>query len=275
MGNKYKIMVDITLTYRLFKDVAENSPEFVAEVNTQDLILDLQEKIYEEVKKLNNDFLEIEANDLKLWKVEINNGDNDKFSSLVLPNDDVKNLNKLKEKIVDHWDDEEKRPKEGCTHVIVDSPILTKNKELVKRSQINQDLMDQINTLTLNQEEHNEEEDTEFFTQLSDMLAAAKRRRKFYENTRLQLAFSNGTIHEGDIVKYRYKDDNITTLRAAEGWAYINHENTFHPTVSSFVKKFLKLSNAPGSGQLKQVSIGNVFHDDMPERRRRRNNNRV
>ncbi|EXX66942.1 hypothetical protein RirG_118940 [Rhizophagus irregularis DAOM 197198w] len=151
MGNKYKIMVDITLTYRFFKDVAENSPEFVAEVNTQDLILDLQEKIYEEVKKLNNNFFEIEANDLKLWKVEINNGDNDKFSSLVLPNDDVKNLNKLKEKIVDHWNDEEKRSKEGCIHIIVDSLILTKNKELVKRSQINQDLMDQINTLTLNQ----------------------------------------------------------------------------------------------------------------------------
>ncbi|CAG8727121.1 uncharacterized protein OCT59_025801 [Rhizophagus irregularis] len=179
MGNKYKIMVDITLTYRFFKDVAENSPEFVAEVNTQDLILDLQEKIYEEVKKLNNNFFEIEANDLKLWKVEINNGDNDKFSSLVLPNDDVKNLNKLKEKIVDHWNDEEKRSKEGLC---------------------------------------------------------------WAENTRLQLAFSNGTIHEGDIVKYKYKDDNITTLRAAEGWAYINHENTFHPTVSSFVKKFLKVS---------------------------------
>uniref|UniRef100_U9UIE5 Crinkler effector protein N-terminal domain-containing protein n=1 Tax=Rhizophagus irregularis (strain DAOM 181602 / DAOM 197198 / MUCL 43194) TaxID=747089 RepID=U9UIE5_RHIID len=190
-------MVDITLTYRFFKDVAENSPEFVAEVNTQDLILDLQEKIYEEVKKLNNNFFEIEANDLKLWKVEINNGDNDKFSSLVLPNDDVKNLNKLKEKIVDHWNDEEKRSKEGCIHIIVDSLILTKNKELVKRI-------------------------------------------CWAENTRLQLAFSNGTIHEGDIVKYKYKDDNITTLRAAEGWAYINHENTFHPTVSSFVKKFLK-----------------------------------
>ncbi|PKY37561.1 hypothetical protein RhiirA4_521233 [Rhizophagus irregularis] len=261
-------MVDITLTYRLFKDVAENSPEFVAEVNTQDLILDLQEKIYEEVKKLNNDFLEIEANDLKLWKVEINNGDNDKFSSLVLPNDDVKNLNKLKEKIVDHWDDEEKRPKEGCTHVIVDSPILTKNKELVKRSQINQDLMDQINTLTLNQGF------PYFLCGLANIYLLLFSAR-WAENTRLQLAFSNGTIHEGDIVKYRYKDDNITTLRAAEGWAYINHENTFHPTVSSFVKKFLKLSNAPGSGQLKQVSIGNVFHDDMPERRRRRNNNRV
>ncbi|PKY43322.1 hypothetical protein RhiirA4_442499 [Rhizophagus irregularis] len=45
-----------------------------------------------------------------------------KSNYLVLPNDNAKSLDKLKEKIVDYWDDEEKRPKEGCTHIIINSP---------------------------------------------------------------------------------------------------------------------------------------------------------
>ena len=131
MGNNYRNMVDITLTCRLFKDVEKNSKKFTVEINTQDLILDLLEEIYKKVE-LNNDFPsfgEIEATVFKLWKVEINNDDNDKFSSLVLPNDDAKSLNKLRERINDYWDDEEKRPKKGCTHIIINSPRLIERRQ--------------------------------------------------------------------------------------------------------------------------------------------------
>ena len=72
--------------------------------------------------------------------MEIDNNSNEELSNLVLNNDKMKNVTKL-----------QRRPKEGCTHVIVDSPILFKNKELVKEGQIKQDLMDQITALTLNQ----------------------------------------------------------------------------------------------------------------------------
>lgn len=137
-------MADIELTCQLFKDVVENSPEFVVEVNTQDYILGLQEKIYEEVKKSNNNFLELDSNDLKLWKVEIDNGDNGAFSGLILPNDDAKKLSKLKEKVADYWNDEERRPKEGHTHIIIDSPILKKDAELRNKERQIQDKERQI-----------------------------------------------------------------------------------------------------------------------------------
>ncbi|CAB5363727.1 unnamed protein product [Rhizophagus irregularis] len=137
-------MTDIMLTCRLFKDVEVNSKEFTVEVNTQDLILDLQEKIYSEVKKINGDFFK--ANELQLWKVEINNDDNDEFSSLVLPNDGAKNLDKFKEKIADYWDEEEKRLKEGCIHIIVNSPRVIKRRD--KDEQI-QDLSSHLQYVNL------------------------------------------------------------------------------------------------------------------------------
>ena len=150
MGNNYRIMVDVELTCRLFKDVEENSKEFTVVVHTTDYIDDLKEKIYEKVKKTNNDFLEIEADDLRLWKVEIDNNSEEEFSNLVLNNNKTKNVTKLRGRVENFWDDEERRPKGGCTHVIVDSSLLSKNRELVKTNQINQDIMDQLTQRTAN-----------------------------------------------------------------------------------------------------------------------------
>ncbi|PKK61394.1 hypothetical protein RhiirC2_791865 [Rhizophagus irregularis] len=229
-------MTDIMLTCRLFKDVEVNSKEFTVEVNTQDLILDLQEKIYSEVKKINGDFFK--ANELQLWKVEINNDDNDEFSSLVLPNDGAKNLDKFKEKIADYWDEEEKRLKEGCIHIIVNSPRVIKRRD--KDEQI-QDLSSHLQYVNLDSpREHDDKENIRFFTQLSDMLNEVKKNPRYYENTILQRAFRNGMIHEGDAVKYN--TEVITTLRVEEGWAYINFEKTFHITVNTFLMKKLEVS---------------------------------
>jgi hypothetical protein len=52
-------------------------------------------------------------------------------------------------------------------------------------------------------------------------------------------------IHEGDEVKYKTFGATkvITTLGVEEGWAYINFEETFHLTVTSFVKKKLNVSD--------------------------------
>lgn len=89
MGNNYRTMVDITLTCRLFKDIEPNSEEFTINVNTDDYIANFKDKILEKVKRENDDFLEILADDLQLWKVEINNDDGG-FSNLILENDIAK-----------------------------------------------------------------------------------------------------------------------------------------------------------------------------------------
>ena len=63
---------------------------------------------------------------LWLLKVEINNNCDEEFSSLVLENNSTENITILRGKIGEFWDDDEKRPKEKCTHIIIDSPILSK-----------------------------------------------------------------------------------------------------------------------------------------------------
>ncbi|GET58542.1 hypothetical protein GLOIN_2v1791685 [Rhizophagus irregularis DAOM 181602=DAOM 197198] len=122
---------------------AKESPINVINGNTSDHIDDLKEKIYEEVKKKHNDFLDIEAEDLRLWKVEINNSSDDEFSSLVLKNDNTKNITKLRGTIREFWDDDEKRPKVGCTHIIVDS------LRLVERRKMDNHIQDQGEGLNL------------------------------------------------------------------------------------------------------------------------------
>jgi len=143
MGNLYRIMVDINLLYRLFRDIDADAKESPININTSDHIDDLKEKIYEEVKKKHNDFLDIEAEDLRLWKVEISNSSDDEFSSLVLKNDNTKNITKLRGTIGKFWDDDEKRPKVGCTHIIVDSP------RLVERRKMDNQIQDQGEGLNL------------------------------------------------------------------------------------------------------------------------------
>ncbi|CAG8765519.1 5471_t:CDS:1, partial [Rhizophagus irregularis] len=80
--------------------------------------------------------------------VEIDNN-GEEYSYLVLNNDKMKNMIKLRGKVEDFWDDEERLPKEGCTHVIVDSLLLSINRELAKMNQINQDIIDQLNRLAI------------------------------------------------------------------------------------------------------------------------------
>jgi hypothetical protein len=90
----------------------------------------------------------IAAENLWLWKIEINYNSNGEFSSLVLKNDDTKNITMLRESIGEYWDDEEKRPKEGCTHIIIDSPILSKmiklKQELARKDQELEEIMEQL-----------------------------------------------------------------------------------------------------------------------------------
>ena len=136
-------MVDINLLYRLFRDIDADAKESPINVNTSDHIDDLKEKIYKEVKKKHNDFLDIEAEDLRLWRVEISNSSDDEFSSLVLKNDNTKNITKLQGTIGKFWDDDEKHPKIGCTHIIVDSP------RLVERRKMDNQIQDQGEGLNL------------------------------------------------------------------------------------------------------------------------------
>lgn len=156
MGNDYRIMADVELTCRPFNGIEKNSRQslrskaFTVVIHTTDYIDDLKDKIYEKVKTTNNDFLEIEADNLKLWKVEIDNSINKEFSNLVLNDYKTKNGIKLRGKIEDFWDDEERLPKVGCTHVIVESPLLIINRELVKTKQIIQDQMDRLTQMTVN-----------------------------------------------------------------------------------------------------------------------------
>ncbi|GBC10350.1 hypothetical protein RclHR1_09560004 [Rhizophagus clarus] len=130
MGNNHEIMINVTLTCRLYKDIKKNSKEFTINIYTTDNIDDLKKNIYEKVKETNDDFLKIVADNLLLWKVEINNNNNEEFSSLILKNNNMENKTLLQGKVGEFWDDDEKFPKEGYTHVIIDSPILSKITEL-------------------------------------------------------------------------------------------------------------------------------------------------
>ncbi|PKC00953.1 hypothetical protein RhiirA5_504889 [Rhizophagus irregularis] len=136
-------MISHEMMFESFIRHAKESPINVINGNTSDHIDDLKEKIYEEVKKKHNDFLDIEAEDLRLWKVEINNSSDDEFSSLVLKNDNTKNITKLRGTIREFWDDDEKRPKVGCTHIIVDS------LRLVERRKMDNHIQDQGEGLNL------------------------------------------------------------------------------------------------------------------------------
>ncbi|GET03520.1 hypothetical protein GLOIN_2v1848749 [Rhizophagus clarus] len=210
-----------------------------------------KKRIFEEVQKKNdNIFSDIKANDLELWMVKIRNDSEDDFLNLVL---DEKNegMKLLEEYISECWD-EKILPKKGMTHVIVNSPLLLKNQELERTNQelerMNREmdqLVQQTADLSINPKHVG-------FTKFGDMLAELKSRPVFYGKTILQLAFRNGYIHE-------------------EGWAYIEYKKLFHPSVNTFVKTLLNLSNSPGPDQLKRFSVGNISYDDMPRRERRRN----
>ena len=67
MGNLYRIMVDINLTYQLLREIDENFEKFNIVVNTSETVYSLQKKV-KEVK--NEIFSDVEACDLYLWKVQ-------------------------------------------------------------------------------------------------------------------------------------------------------------------------------------------------------------
>src|SRR5947207_1415078 len=122
MGNLYRMMMDITLTCRLFRDIEENSKEFKIRVNTDNTSIKHANEVMQHLKETNNDmFTDINANKLELWKVNIHN-DEENFSKLVLKNDNEKDIKHIWGIISEYW---EEQPPDEFTHVIVDSPYLT------------------------------------------------------------------------------------------------------------------------------------------------------
>ncbi|RIA80259.1 hypothetical protein C1645_839030 [Glomus cerebriforme] len=105
MGKLFRNMIDIKLTCRFSREVDANFETFVIDVNTDETIDHLKEKIYEKLHFINmndtsnlkssllhgndNIFSVIEVDDLKLWKVEITD---DEYQTLVLKNDDTKGI---------------------------------------------------------------------------------------------------------------------------------------------------------------------------------------
>ncbi|GBC36568.2 hypothetical protein GLOIN_2v1780821 [Rhizophagus irregularis DAOM 181602=DAOM 197198] len=98
MGNFYRVMVTITLTCRLHHEIEVNSEAFTVDVCTSDRINKLKDKIFAKLKEKKDDtFTNIEAYDMKLWKVNIPVNNQEKFSKL---------------------------PSNDFIHVIIDSPTL-------------------------------------------------------------------------------------------------------------------------------------------------------
>lgn len=127
MGNLYRNMTDIRLTCRLRREIDENFEKFQIEVHTDYLIDSLKNKIYENVKNIDNKiFSDIDATDLTLWKVEIHDDD---FSKLELKNDDEKRITKLQRIVSEYW---KEQPSTEFINVIVDSPSLLYKREIAE-----------------------------------------------------------------------------------------------------------------------------------------------
>ncbi|CAB4442674.1 unnamed protein product [Rhizophagus irregularis] len=127
---EYKYVVsftweEITLTCRLFRDIEANSKNFEIRVLTSETIDKLEDRVFAKLKEKKGDtFTDIEAYNLNLWKVNIPNDNEKKFSTLVLKNDDKGDIKILRS---DYW---EEQPPNECTHVIIDSPYLTTLRKL-------------------------------------------------------------------------------------------------------------------------------------------------
>lgn len=122
MGNFYRVMVTITLTCRLHHEIEVNSEAFTVDVCTSDRINKLKDKIFAKLKEKKDDtFTNIEAYDMKLWKVNIPVNNQEKFSKLVLKNDEKESIKNLWGIISDYWNEQ---PSNDFIHVIIDSPTL-------------------------------------------------------------------------------------------------------------------------------------------------------
>ncbi|PKY52314.1 hypothetical protein RhiirA4_425182 [Rhizophagus irregularis] len=124
-GNEVLESEEITLTCRLFRDIEANSKNFEIRVLTSETIDKLEDRVFAKLKEKKGDtFTDIEAYNLNLWKVNIPNDNEKKFSTLVLKNDDKGDIKILRS---DYW---EEQPPNECTHVIIDSPYLTTLRKL-------------------------------------------------------------------------------------------------------------------------------------------------
>ncbi|PKY12535.1 hypothetical protein RhiirB3_424213 [Rhizophagus irregularis] len=127
MGNLFRNMMDIRLTYHIRQEIDENFSKFKIEVHTDYLIDSLKNKIFETVKKIDNKiFSDIDATDLMLWKVEIHD---DEFSKLELKNEDTKRIKKLQRIVSEYW---KEQPSTEFIYVIVDSPSLLYKREIAE-----------------------------------------------------------------------------------------------------------------------------------------------
>ncbi|PKY58047.1 hypothetical protein RhiirA4_429436 [Rhizophagus irregularis] len=130
-------MVNITLTFRLHRDIKKNAERFGINVVTTDSILSLEDKIYAAVENKDDKiFSSIEAKDLDLWKVKIKNDNEDNFLRLDLKSNDTESMKKIQEiAIIEFW---EEQPSTDCTHVIVESRYLSLLRDFPSQTILNQ-----------------------------------------------------------------------------------------------------------------------------------------
>lgn len=121
-------MKEITLSCHLFRDIEAGSENFEIKILTSDISFRLHDKIMQHLKEKHNTmFSDIKSSNLELWKVNISNDNEEKFSKLVLKNDDNEGIQNIWGMISDYW---EEQPSNGFTHVIIDSPYLTTLRKL-------------------------------------------------------------------------------------------------------------------------------------------------
>ncbi|CAB4405377.1 unnamed protein product [Rhizophagus irregularis] len=135
----------------------------------------------------------------------------DTSNYLVLPNDNAKSLDKLKEKIVDYWDDEEKRPKEGCTHIIINSPRVIERRLIRDKDEQIREKNGEINELC--------EEFDRLMTKGGPNI--------------LKNAYKIGKIKMGDEV--RYGKDHVCFLSAIGSFPYITYDKTKYYSINTFL----------------------------------------
>ncbi|CAB4430058.1 unnamed protein product [Rhizophagus irregularis] len=105
------------------------------------------------------------------------------------------------------------------------------------------------------------EEGMDNFGRLSAMLTTLKKNRSRAENSILQLAYSEKVVSKGDDILYN--NIKITTLKVAEGWAYIKYENEYFTSITKFIKEKENITYPPVPEQCGLFAIGNRSYQDI------------
>jgi hypothetical protein len=106
MGNIYRIMKEITLTCRLFRDIEANSEKFEIKILTSNISFKLEDKIMQYLREKNNAMvLNIKAKDLEIWKVNISNHKEEDFLKLVLKSNNKGDIMLIRGTISDYWEE--------------------------------------------------------------------------------------------------------------------------------------------------------------------------